>query len=202
MTVGGTQLYSGLTKLPPLVTAAVELARDMNFELSCRPEQGRLLALLAAGVGNGVIGETGTGCGVGLAWLLSGASDHARVVSVERDEGRASAVAQLLEGRANVTVIHGDAHEMSGFGPFDLLVLDGGGSGKTPDDTPLDPRHWLRPFGTLVIDDFTPMTSWPPLRDDVVDQARMQWLVHPSMLTTEVVVCPSMSTIVGVRHRG
>jgi hypothetical protein len=55
--------------LPPLVDRAVSLARREGFGNSCRPEQGRLLFALAAGAG--VIGETGTGCGVGLAALVA-----------------------------------------------------------------------------------------------------------------------------------
>ena len=45
----------------------------MGFESSCLPSHGRLLQVLAGGVGEGVIGETGTGAGVGLAWMASGA---------------------------------------------------------------------------------------------------------------------------------
>jgi predicted O-methyltransferase YrrM len=43
------------------------------------PEQGRLLFALAARAQP--IGETGTGCGVGLAWLASGARPGTRLVS-------------------------------------------------------------------------------------------------------------------------
>jgi hypothetical protein len=79
----GTASYEGLTDLPSLVERAVDLARREGFAHSCRPEHGRLLYALAAGAGT--IGETGTGCGVGLAWLASGARPGTRLVSVERD---------------------------------------------------------------------------------------------------------------------
>ena len=71
MSPQGTAAYDGLTDLPPLVERAVDLARRAGSTFSCRPEHGRLLQALAAGAGR--IGETGTGCGVGLAWLASGA---------------------------------------------------------------------------------------------------------------------------------
>ena len=71
MSPHGTAAYDGLTDLPPLVGRAVGLARRLGFANSCRPEHGRLLHALAAGAA--AIGETGTGCGVGLAWLASGA---------------------------------------------------------------------------------------------------------------------------------
>jgi hypothetical protein len=65
MSPQGTAAYDRLTDLPPLVERAVGLARRLGFANSCRPEHGRLLHALAAGAGT--IGETGTGCGVGLA---------------------------------------------------------------------------------------------------------------------------------------
>jgi predicted O-methyltransferase YrrM len=83
----GTAAYDAVADLPPLVARAVNLARHEGFAHSCRPEHGHLLFALSAGAE--VIGETGTGCGVGLAWLASGARPGARLVSVERDAGRA-----------------------------------------------------------------------------------------------------------------
>ena len=67
MSRGGTASYAGQTGLPPLVQAAVELAERERFDLSCQPDQGRLLQVLVRGRTGGLLGETGTGCGVGLA---------------------------------------------------------------------------------------------------------------------------------------
>ena len=92
MSLEGTAAYDGLTDLPPLVERAVDLARRLGFANSCRPEHGRLLHALAAGAGT--IGETGTGCGVGLAWLASGARPGTRLVTVEIDTERARHVDQ------------------------------------------------------------------------------------------------------------
>jgi predicted O-methyltransferase YrrM len=85
---------------------AVALARQLNFEFSCRPEQGRLLQLLAAGRRGGSIGETGSGCGVGIAWLLSGGGDETSIVSVERNIRRAEQAARLFGAYPNVTIIN------------------------------------------------------------------------------------------------
>ena len=144
MTATGTAAYDAWRDLPPTVIAAVDLARRTGFEMSCRPEQGELLRILARGVGAGVIGETGTGCGVGLAWLASAAHPDARIVSIERDAERATAVARMVHDDPRVRVCHGDWSELLGHGPFDLLVLDGGGQGKR-DEPPLDPVAWVRP---------------------------------------------------------
>src|SRR6266536_2982316 len=65
-------------ELPGMVQAALRRAREMEFTNACLPEQGRLLELLARGRSGGRIGECGTGCGIGLAWMVSAASATTR----------------------------------------------------------------------------------------------------------------------------
>lgn len=204
MTATGTAAYGAWGGLPPTVAATLDLARRTGFETSCRPEQGELLRILARGVGAGAIGETGTGCGVGLAWLASAAYPNARIVSIERAAERAAAVARLFHDDPRVRVCHGDWAELLGHGPFDLLVLDGGGHGKR-DEPPLDPAAWLRPGGLIVIDDFTPSVGWPPTCGNDVDTARLYWLEHPALQAAQISLAPDAATIVatmvGVRSR-
>jgi predicted O-methyltransferase YrrM len=142
MSPEGTAAYDGLTDLPPLVERAVGLARRLGFANSCRPEHGRLLRALAAGAGT--IGETGTGCGVGLPWLASGVPPGSRLVTAEIDTERAGLVAGLFADLPGLAVIAGDWREIYRHGPFDLLVLDGGGQGKSG-GIPADPQALLRP---------------------------------------------------------
>jgi hypothetical protein len=104
----------------------------------------------------------------------------------------------MFADHTNVVVLHDDWTALLAHGPFDLLVLDGGGLGQAPGPTVVDPKLALKPFGALVVDDFTPLSSWPPTHDGKVDSARLHWLQHPDLLATEVVVCPEMSTIIGV----
>jgi predicted O-methyltransferase YrrM len=195
VTLDGTAAYRGYAHLPEQVVRAVATAERLGFESSCLPQQGELLRVLAAGVGAGVIGETGTGCGVGLAWLASGAHRGARLVGVERDTQRAAAAAAVFANDVRITVRTGDWRELAADGTFDLLVLDGGGQGKG-DDPPLDPGDWLRVGGLLVMDDFTPMRTWPPTHDGRLDAVRLHWLRHPALRAAEVRVAPSAATIV------
>lgn len=199
MTVRGTPAHDQ-TSMPPLVAAAVDAARRTGFANSCGPEHGELLRTLARGVGAGTIGETGTGCGVGLAWLATGADPGARLVSVERDPARAAAATAVFAADPRVTILTADWRDLRGHGPFDLLVLDGGGHGKH-DGEPIDVEAWLRPGGLLVIDDFTPSRAWPPMYDGRPDLARLHWLRHPALLATELPVTPSSATLVG-RYTG
>jgi hypothetical protein len=61
---------------------------------------------------------------------------------------------------------------------------------------PLDPADWLKPGGLLVIDDFAPMTAWPPVHEGRPDAARLHWLRHPRLAAAEVRVTPDAATIV------
>jgi predicted O-methyltransferase YrrM len=197
----GTAAYEDRSDLPPLVTEAVRLARREGFENSCRPEHGRLLLALAGGAE--VIGETGTGCGVGLAWLASGERPGARLVSVELRHGRAARAADLFSGLPQVTVIQGDWQEIYREAPFDLLVLDAGAHGKaagTVARDPADPELLLRPGGTLVIDDLTPALQWPPRFAGEVDTARMHWLTHPGLDAAELRLAPDLAALVATRR--
>lgn len=199
MSIGGTAAYRDVTGVPELVATAVAAATEAGFDYSCRPEQGRLLSLLAAGVPAGVIGETGTGCGVGLAWLASAAGPSARLVSVERDPARHAVAQRVFADDDRVTLVCGDWTELAAHGPFDLLVADGGGQGKgtgNSTEEPLDPAEWLTFGGTLVIDDFTPFTEWPARHDGQPDIARRHWLTHPAMPATEIRLAADLATIV------
>jgi len=194
MTVRGTSAYEQAGQLPPLVRDALALASSLDFDNSCAPEQGRLLSTLVGGSAGGRVGETGTGCGVGLAWMVGASDIITSFTSVELDAGRARAAAELFAGHDNVQVIDGDWKDLRSFGPFDLLVLDGGGKGKEPAvDPPLDPSDgWLAVGGTIVLDDFTP-------GDDAHDEAREYWLHHPRLQAVEVLLTPTLSTLVGRR---
>jgi predicted O-methyltransferase YrrM len=194
----GTAAYDAVADLPALVARAVNLARHEGFAHSCRPEHGRLLFALAAGAE--VIGETGTGCGVGLAWLASGARPGGPGWSASNGTpgGRRRRRSCSL-ARPQVTVIAGDWLEIHPHGPFDLLVLDGGAHGKASPPA-ADPDVLLRPGGTLVIDDLIPARDWPPRYAGGVDEARMSWLGYPGLDAAELRLAPDLAALVATRR--
>jgi predicted O-methyltransferase YrrM len=197
MTQGGSAAYQGITDLPPLVCTALDVASQQGFDNSCAPEQGRLLSLLTRSCFGGRIGETGTGCGVGLAWMVDAADESTSFVSVELDATRAAASAALFADHHHVEVLQGDWRILQQQGPFDLLVLDGGGKGKEPgDDPPLNPIEWLAPGGTIVLDDFIPSGS---PNASAHDDARRYWLDNPALRAVELRLSDTLSTIVGTR---
>jgi len=97
----GTAAYEAAAGLPELVAAAVAAANREGFGNSCLPEQGELLRLLARGVGQGAIGETGAGCGVGLGWLASGAHPGSRIVGAVASRDRRT-VEPVSESRVQI----------------------------------------------------------------------------------------------------
>jgi predicted O-methyltransferase YrrM len=198
VTVQGSSAYAGVGGLPDLVRAAVALATDLDFDHSCDPRQGRLLSVLAGGYAGGRIGETGTGCGVGLAWMVGATDGETTLTSVEVDRARAAAARDLFAGHPNVRITQGDWSELRASGPFDLLVLDGGGKGKEPGDgPPLEPADgWLALGGTIVLDDFIPADHADAGQHD---RARRYWLEHPALRSIELRLSPTLATIVGRR---
>jgi predicted O-methyltransferase YrrM len=177
---------------PPLVQRALALERELGFERSCIREVGLLLHVLAAQRGRTRVGELGTGCGVGAAWIASALPPRVPFVTVELDETRARAAAELFADDENVTVLHGAWHElMPPEAPFDLLFLD---SGKQhPEVDGEDVIGLLSPGATIVMDDLTPGRPGP-------DLVREFWLNHPEIAALEILTTPTTAAIVGTRR--
>jgi predicted O-methyltransferase YrrM len=119
--------------------------------------------------------------------MVDATDDTTEFVSIERDPDRAAASAHLYADHPNVQVLNGDWTELRDHGPFDLLVLDGGGK-QTVDPA----AGWLTVGGMVVLDDFTP-TDRPE-----EDEVRQYWLGHPSLQAVEVRLSATLSTVIGV----
>ena len=175
--------------VPPLVARALALAERQGFGRSCSTEAGRLLQVLAGQRGRTRVAEIGTGCGVGAAWILSTLAPEVPFVTVELDEQRAAAVAELLAEDEQARVLRGDWQEvLPPEAPFDLLFADGGGQAMKTNPAVLD---LLAPGGTLVLDDLTPGREGP-------DPVRELWLGHPRLAATELQLSPREAVIVAV----
>jgi predicted O-methyltransferase YrrM len=187
---------SAPVELPDIVSRALDLSRRRGFVTSSRSETGRLLAALAASR-EGVLGECGTGCGVGAAWLLSGARDRSRIVTAEVDEDLARAVIELFADHDQVEVLTGDWGALRDHGPFSLLFLDVREAKRSGADTVAE---MLAPGGVVVLDDFTPCETWPPMYEGRVDTMREQWLTDPRFTTVEVMVASDASVLIASRR--
>jgi predicted O-methyltransferase YrrM len=189
----------GLT--PPLVGRALEVAVEVGMPLTrdgsgpscCLPGVGRFLAVLAAGCVGGLIGEMGTGVGVGAAWMVSAMPADCRLVTVEQDPIRVAAARRVFADQERVEVIHGDSYdELARRAPFDLVFADGGPSDRVVE--------LLRMGGRLVFDDVTPIEILPadsPYREN---DPKRQLFTDSRLVATEVVL-PDLrnSLLVGTR---
>ena len=159
-----------------------------GFERSCSEEAGRLLHVLASQRGRTRVAEIGTGCGVGSAWLLAGLPPGVSFLTVELDEERAAAAAELLAADPDARVLHGDWRELLPHeAPFDLLFADGGRAKEHEELAGL-----LAPGGTLVLDDLTPG------REVAGDPVRELWLRHPRVACVELRLSEREAALVGV----
>jgi predicted O-methyltransferase YrrM len=180
---------------PEPVRAARELARKLGFAHSCSEPTGRLLATLAAAAG-GTVGESGTGCGFGTAWLRAGLREGSRLVTVERDPQRAAAVARMFDDDPAVSVLADDWSAIIAYRPFALLFLDGGGKRDGLDAV----ADLVEPGGVVVMDDFTPWAGWPPRHQGEPDELRIAWLTDPRFHAVELLASPTESVIIATRR--
>jgi predicted O-methyltransferase YrrM len=208
-------IYSEI-EFPDIVRKAIKLAEQMGFPLlpngrpvgykgppsACIPQVGRLLQVLAAGKPGGRIGEQGTGAGVGTAWLASGLSTGAQLISVELNPFLAAAVGQLFVGDPQVVILEGDWRQvMTPEDPFDLLFMDA--------DTrfALEASNWdaitslVKIGGHIVMDDLTPIELWPAEWADIIDRKREFAFANPRVLGTEVRTTPNTSALILTRIR-
>jgi predicted O-methyltransferase YrrM len=176
---------------PPLVVRAQAIARELGLEVSCSPEAGALLHVLAARRGVSRVAEIGTGCGIATAWIVSALPPQTPFVTVAADPRRATQLARLFESDPDVRVLVGDWCELlPPHAPFDLLVSH---AGETPPDVDVEPAvGLLAPGGTVVLDNLSPGRTVP-------DPARELWLGHPWLAAVEVCTTPSTVAIVAVR---
>jgi predicted O-methyltransferase YrrM len=183
--------------IPPLVQQAQALADQQQFTHSSLPEVGRLLHVLTSHIRAGRIGEIGSGCGYGAAWIVSALQPAVSFFTIELDAGRAASVRQLMAGRANVHALEGDWRALLNHAPFDLLFADGA-QAKRNDPEPLIAA--VRVGGLILLDDLTPEEHWPPAWRGRPDPVREFWLHDPRLAATELRVTATSAVILATRR--
>ena len=131
-------------------------------------------------------------CGVSTAWLRSGVRGDARILTAELDPTLAEAAAEIFEDDPQVEVVAADWSTLRDRGPFSLLFLDAKEPKNSGADTVVD---LVERGGVVVLDDFTPCASWPPVFEGRVDVLREQWLTDERFTTVEVMVADDASEI-------
>jgi predicted O-methyltransferase YrrM len=170
------------------------MSLERGYVQASRTETGRLLAMLAA-TRTGTIAECGTGCGVGAAWLRSGAPKTTRVLTAELDPGLAHGVMQMFAGD-DIDVMHADWSSLTEHGPFSLIFLDATSAKGWPREEIVD---LIEEGGMIVLDDFTPCPTWPPLVRGRVDTQRLDWLSDERFTSVDVMVAEDTSVLIAVK---
>jgi predicted O-methyltransferase YrrM len=130
---------------------------------------------------------------------------EASFVTVEVDDDRAAACAELFAGLPNVRVLHGDWHEvLPPEAPFDLLFFDGGGWKRSaPAQMRAESGRGLElvaPGGVVAMDNLTPEHLWPADGPEWPVELRDFWLGSDTLVATEVLTTPDSSAIVAVKR--
>jgi predicted O-methyltransferase YrrM len=189
--------YRARSQVPELVERAQALVAQHGFTRSSLPEVGRLLSVLAASVVRGRVGEIGTGCGFGAAWIASALPASASFYTIDIYAPYVDAVRSLFADRPNVHVLHGDWRELRRHGPFQLLFADGGKS-KQEHETVLD---MVALGGMIVLDDLTPEEYWPEEWRGQPDTLRQFWLNSDRVAATELRLTERHAVILATRIR-
>ena len=170
------------------------MSLERGYVQASRTETGRLLATLAA-TRTGTIAECGTGCGVGAAWLRSGAPKSTRVITAELDPGLAHGVMDMF-AHDDIDVMHADWSSLAEHAPFSLIFMDAASAKTWPRE---EIAELLDVGGMIVLDDFTPCPTWPPLDRGRVDKLRLDWLSDDRFTSVDVMVADDTSVIIAVK---
>jgi predicted O-methyltransferase YrrM len=172
--------------LPDRVEVALARASAAGFTMSCDASVGRLLAVVAAATPpHGRIVELGTGCGVGLAWLVHGLEgrDDVEVISIEQDHAVA-ALTRSDNWPSCVSIVEGDAvSRLPKLGTFDLVFADSeGGKWEGLEAT----TAAVRVGGHLIVDDMNPPRWESAHHREKTEEVRAHLLTHPDLVAVEI----------------
>jgi predicted O-methyltransferase YrrM len=143
-------------------------AEAQGFTMSSAPDDGRLLAALAATKPGGAFLELGTGAGLGTVSLLSGMDPTARLVTVELSETLSrTAREEIADPRVEWVVADGGDWLTAAVAReerYDLVFADTWPGKFTHLDEALS---LVAPGGFYVVDDLHPVPDWPDHQADV-----------------------------------
>lgn len=108
-------------------TAELQAIREsLADNISIHPEDGRLLQFLIGLADVRSIVEIGTFGGYSAIWMANALPDDGRLITIEKDEARAAAVAPVLARHPKITLMQGDALDVLKTlqGPYDMVFID------------------------------------------------------------------------------
>lgn len=140
-----------------------------GFDMPSEARTGMLLRTLAASKPGGRFLELGTGTGLATAWLLSGMSDGASLVSIDIDDSVQLIARDCLGDDPRVEFVLGDAIAFLSDQPektFDLIFADAWAGKYEARELALG---LVKRGGFFVGDDMLPQPNWPEGHQPRVD---------------------------------
>jgi caffeoyl-CoA O-methyltransferase len=113
-----------------IFTSIGKITQEQGFRLNVPTQDGRMLRLLAEGIGAKTVVEIGTSNGISAIWLAMGVrKTGGKVISHEIDRETAKLARENFKTAGvddMVTVVEGDAHETVKMlkGPIDMVFID------------------------------------------------------------------------------
>ena len=156
-----------------------------------------MLYLLTSMYPEGRIGEMGTGCGVGAAWIASALKARAEFYSIEHDLDLVTTAHSMFSAFSNVHILHGHWSDLLRHAPFDLLFVDVSEPKQTMPEVLFSS---LRVGGTLVVDDMTPEDQRSPEKYSEIDPVRQRLLNGADLAAYEVFLPPTAAMILATRR--
>src|SRR5215212_2729961 len=114
----------------------------------------------------------------------------------ELDPELAHGVMTMFAGD-DIDVMHADWSSLAEHAPFSLIFLDAGSARGWPREDIVD---LVEEGGMIVLDDFTPSQTWPPLDRGRVDTLRQDWLADERFISVDVMVAEDTSVIIAVKR--
>jgi len=93
-----------INSIPSLVKKAQLFAAEIDFTQSSLPEVGCLLHVLTIHITQGRIGKIGSGCGIGVAWIVSASHPNTQFITVEIDPYLAASVQLITPKTCNISL--------------------------------------------------------------------------------------------------
>ncbi|KAA6462050.1 methyltransferase domain-containing protein [Acidobacteria bacterium AB60] len=146
---------------PPALASLAQETERLGFAMASEPLVGTLLRVLAASKPAGRILELGTGTGIATAWILSGMSSDATLVSVDNDPKVQAVAARVLGEDQRLQLVTADGLDfLARQSPqsFDMVFADAMPGKYEGLRLSLD---LVKPGGFWIGDDLLPQPSWP-----------------------------------------
>lgn len=174
------------TQLPKGYNSLLDKSKEINFTMCSDELTGSFLKTIVSSKPGGNILELGTGTGLALSWILSGADQSATVTSIDNDPQLTSIASSCFadDSRVEITCKDGNQWILEYDGPdFDVIFADAWPGKFDLLDETLD---LLSDGGIYVIDDLKPQPNWPEGHHDKVTALIEKLEAKPDLSLTKI----------------